>query len=214
VVASQIHLVRHGEVHNPEGVLYGRLPEFRLSELGHRMADTAAADLAARGRKMSALFASPLVRTQESAAPIAAKFKLPIQIEERVIEPTNRFEGQNFHVRNSALRNPRTWPWLRNPFQPSWGEPYVAIRDRMLAAIQDAWSSVPDGDVVIVSHQLPIWTVHRALTGERLFHDPRKRRCSLSSITTLERAGERFVEVGYADPAAELVAQASDVGAV
>jgi broad specificity phosphatase PhoE len=178
------------------------------------MAAKAAADLAGRGRKMSALFASPLVRAQESAAPIAARFNLPIQTEDRIIEPTNRFEGLNFHVRNSALRNPRTWLWLRNPFQPSWGEPYVEIRDRMLAAIQDAWSSVPDGDVILVSHQLPIWTVHSALNGTRLFHDPRKRRCSLSSITTLERHGNSFIEVGYTDPAAELVAQASDVGAV
>jgi broad specificity phosphatase PhoE len=76
VVADQIHLVRHGEVHNPSRVLYGRLPAFRLSELGERMARAAADDLVGRDRPIGALYASPLQRTQESAAPVAAAFDL------------------------------------------------------------------------------------------------------------------------------------------
>jgi broad specificity phosphatase PhoE len=214
VVAERIHLVRHGEVYNPDGVLYGRLPNFGLSELGHRMAKAAADDLLSRKRHISALYASPLQRTQESAQPISQAFELSIQIEERIIEPTNKFEGKSFQARNSALRNPKVWPWLRNPFVPSWGEPYLSISARMYAAIEDAWQNTDDGDAVLVSHQLPIVMVHRALAGEKLYHDPRKRRCALSSITTLERHGERFVEVGYANPAARLQALATDVGAV
>ena len=65
--ASRIHLVRHGEVHNPEGILYGRLPHFRLSERGHEMAALAAKELKARGVKVGALDASPLLRTREAA---------------------------------------------------------------------------------------------------------------------------------------------------
>jgi hypothetical protein len=67
---------------------------------------------------------------------------------------------------------------------------------------------------VLVSHQLPIWMTHRFLNGDKLYHDPRKRRCALSSITTFERRGGRFVEVDYQDPARELAATAIDLGAV
>ncbi|MBF4463297.1 MULTISPECIES: histidine phosphatase family protein [unclassified Rathayibacter] len=214
MVADQIHLVRHGEVFNPDRVLYGRLPNFRLSELGHRMARAAADDLLERTRRVTRLVASPLQRTQESAQPISQAFELDVRTDERVIEPSNRFEGRSMTARASALRDPRSWPLLRNPFEPSWGEPYLSISARMYAAIEAAWEGTVDGDVAIVSHQLPIWTVHRALAGEHLFHDPRKRRCALSSITTLERRGDRFVEVGYSDPAAGLQGLATDVGAV
>ncbi|WP_423919069.1 histidine phosphatase family protein [Frigoribacterium sp. 2-23] len=213
--AQQIHLVRHGEVHNPEHVLYGRLPGFGLSELGHRMAAASAAKLVAQGAPVTSLYASPLQRTQESAAPWAQAFGLDPVLDERLIEPTNKYEGRrsNFSI-SRQVRNPAEWPWIINPFKPSWGEAYVSIASRMLAVIEDAWSSTDHGDVVLVSHQLPIWMTHRSVTGARLFHDPRRRRCALSSVTTLERRGDSFVEVGYQDPAAELGEKAVDLGAV
>lgn len=202
--------MRHGEVHNPDGILYGRLPGFGLSEKGKSMAALAANDLAGRGRPMSRLAASPLRRTQESAAPIAEAFDLPVATEPRVIEPANRFQGT---VMRQALRNPVNWPWLANPLRPSWGEAYRSIADRMRAAIHDAFDSVDSGDVALVSHQLPIWVAHLDAAGARFVHDPRKRRCALSSITTFERHGGRLVEVGYADPA-RVLGDATDVGAV
>lgn len=206
--------MRHGEVFNPERVLYGRLPGFGLSPLGAKMAAAAAAELVDRGRPVVSIISSPLQRTLESAAPLAAAFNLPLTTDERVMEPTNRFEGTRLSGPGGALRDPRNWPSLVNPLRPSWGEPFRSIADRMLAAIDAAWRSVDDGDVVLVSHQLPIWMVHRALAGERLAHDPRKRRCELSSITTLSWRGEGFVESGYANPAAHLQVLATDVGAV
>ena len=214
VVASQLHLVRHGEVFNPEHVLYGRLPGFGLSDLGRQIAQSAADELVARHRPASALFASPLQRAQESAAPIEAAFGLPIQTEPRIIEPTNKFEGMSPAVRNAALRRPQNWSWVANPFKPSWGEAYVSVTTRMLAAMNDAFDSVQSGDVIMVSHQLPIWATHLKVSGEHLWHDPRKRRCNLSSITTFERIGGLFVEVGYEDPAADLLSEAVDDGAV
>jgi broad specificity phosphatase PhoE len=167
-------------------------------------------------KPITRLYASPLQRAQESAAPWATNFGLEIITEERFIEPWNDFEGTpGFGAK--ALRNPRLWPKLRNPFRPSWGEPYTSIADRMIAGIADAWAATESGEVAIVSHQLPIWMVHRRVVGERLFHDPRKRRCSLSSITTLVRdpsAPSGFAEVDYQDPAAALQASAIDLGAV
>jgi len=206
--------VRHGEVFNPQGVLYGRLPNYRLSDLGAQMAEAAAAELRQRGRPVVRVIASPLVRAQESAAPIGAAFSLPVETDERVIEPTNRFEGKRMRGPGGALRDPRNWPSLINPMRPSWGEPFRSVSTRMLAAIHDAWTSVDEGDVVLVSHQLPIWMVHRTLARERLAHDPRTRRCALSSITTLSWRGDHFEETGYSSPAAHLQGSATDVGAV
>jgi broad specificity phosphatase PhoE len=235
-----VHLVRHGEVFNPDGILYGRLPGFGLSKLGHSMAKEAADDLVARARPIAALWVSPLQRTRESAAPISAAFGLEPTIDERIMEPTNRFEGTRMKL---AVRKPTYWPYLVNPLRPSWGEAYASIERRMLAAIDDAFESVDSGDVVLVSHQLPIWVTHLSVAGERYPHDPRKRRCALSSITTFERApvvetvsavatdptdpvhapaahpgrtaaSQRLVEVGYVEPAASLLVAATDVGAV
>ncbi len=212
--ASQIHLVRHGEVHNPQGILYGRIPGYHLSELGRRMAAAAADALKARNAPVARVIASPLERAQESAEPVGAVFGLPVETDDRLIEPTNKFEGQTFEFGPQVILKPRAWPWVVNPFRPSWGEAYRSVADRMLAAIEDSWSGTPAGDVVLVSHQLPIWMVARELAGRTLYHDPRKRRCNLSSITTLERVDDTFVEVRYEDPTGDLLAQAVDSGAV
>jgi len=204
--------VRHGEVFNPDGVLYGRLPGFHLSELGKKMAASAASELT--GHPITALYASPLLRAQESAQPWSEAFDLPIQTDDRLIEPTNKFEGGTYEFGPKVLLHPKIWPWVANPLKPSWGEPYTDVISRMFAAIDDAWAATETGEVVMVSHQMPIVMVQRAVSGQRPFHDPRKRRCTLSSITTLERRGDSFVEVGYQEPAAELLAGSIDTGAV
>jgi len=208
--ADLVHLVRHGEVHNPDRVLYGRLPHFGLSDLGHRMAAASVTLLA--GHAITALCASPLQRAQESAAPWAEGFGLDVHTDERIIEPTNRFEGKRMNSR--TLADPRHWHLLRNPRLPSWGEPFADIAARVLAAMHDARESVDSGEVVMVSHQLPIWMAHRALAGEPLHHDPRKRRCSLSSVTSFTWRDGRFTETDYQEPSAELVAESTDLGAV
>ena len=213
--------MRHGEVFNPDGVLYGRLPGFHLSELGKKMAASAASELT--GHPITALYASPLLRAQESAQAWSEAFDLPIQTDDRLIEPTNKFEGGTYEFGPKVLLHPKIWPWVANPLKPSWGEPYRSVEARMLAAIGDAWAKADGGEVVMVSHQMPIVMVshqmpivmvQRAVSGQRPFHDPRKRRCTLSSITTLERRGDSFVEVGYQEPAAELLAGSIDTGAV
>ncbi len=208
--ADLIHLVRHGEVHNPTGVLYGRIEGYHLSDRGHRMADLAAASL--NGRPITGLWASPLLRTQESAAPWALRFGLEIVNDERLIEPPNVFEGVN--IRRELRRRPLLARHLVNPLRPSWGEPFVSIRNRMMAAVADIHEATEGGEAVAVSHQLPIWMVARTVQGKRLATDPRRRRCSLSSITTITKQGGRFVEVDYQEPAIELLADSIDLGAV
>jgi len=207
VTAERLHLVRHGEVHNPRRVLYGRLPHYRLSDAGRGMAGAAAEYIAGLDRPVADLRCSPLQRAQESAEPFTALFDVPAVIEERIIEPTNVFEGTRMR---RSLMDPRNWWHLRRPSTPSWGEPYTSIAERMESAMNDAWDAAASGDVVFVSHQAPIWITHLRVAGLPLRHDPRTRRCSLSSVTSFERVGDVWREVGYAEPAAVGV----DLGAV
>jgi broad specificity phosphatase PhoE len=198
-----VHLLRHGEVLNPTGVLYGRLPDFHLSDLGREMAETVAAHLV--DHDVTLIVASPLDRAQETAEPIASVHGLPITTDERVIEAGNYFEGKTFGVGDGSLRYPRHWPKLVNPFKPSWGEPYQEIADRMLAAIAVARSSARGHEAVIVSHQLPVWTVRSKLEGHRMWHDPRNRQCSLASLTSLTFVGDELESLTYSEPAVALL---------
>jgi broad specificity phosphatase PhoE len=193
-----VHLVRHGEVYNPGRVLYGRLPGYHLSETGRVMAKVAANFLA--GRDITVLRSSPLDRARETAEPIAAEFGLEVQLDDRLIEPWNHFEGMRFGVGDGALRKPRHWMQLRNPFRPSWGEPYKDIAGRMLAATADAARAAVGHEAVCVSHQLPIWVVREAAEGRRLWHDPRRRQCALGSVTSLMFAADEIIGLSYAEP--------------
>jgi broad specificity phosphatase PhoE len=199
ITRTTVHLVRHGEVENPTGILYGRLPGFVLSELGRRQALIVAEHLAASD--ITFVVASPLERAQETAGPISDSHRLTLHTDDQLIEADNKFEGKRVAVGDGALRSPRHWPTLHNPFLPSWGEPYLRIAHRMLAAVYRARQRAEGHEAVCVSHQLPIWTVRRFLEGKRLWHDPRRRQCSLASLTSLLFEGEKLVGIRYAEPA-------------
>lgn len=204
-----VHLLRHGEVHNPRKVLYGRLPGFVLSDLGHAMAERAADHLA--DRDIVHVVASPLTRAQQTATPLANRLGLPITIDERLIESENDFEGLTVGVGDGALGSPRHWWRLRNPFRPSWGEPYALIAERVLGAAATARDEARGHEALLVSHQLPIWVARLRAEGRRLWHDPRRRVCSLASITSLHYEGEELAAISYAEPAADLLPTAGGV---
>lgn len=193
-----VHLLRHGEVHNPDGVLYGRLPGFGLSADGRRMAADAARALA--GHDVVYLASSPLERARQTAEPLAELFGLEVRVDDRLIEPTNVFEGQAIGVGDGVLRDPRHWWRLRNPFRPSWGEPYAAVASRMLAAVADARRIASGHEAVLVSHQLAIEVTRRSVQGRRLWHRPDRRTCGLASLTSLSYDAGSVV-VDYCEPA-------------
>jgi broad specificity phosphatase PhoE len=206
-MSTIVHVVRHGEVYNPAKILYGRLPGYRLSELGVQMAKVAAESLA--GGDVTHLVSSPL----ERAVQTAEAFGLPIATDERLVEAGNSFEGKRFGVGDGALRYPSVWWRLRNPFRPSWGEPYIEIAQRMYAALSAARDAAQGHEAVCVSHQLPIWTLRRFCEHKRLWHDPRRRQCALASITSFHFDGDRLTGITYAEPAAGLVTDPTAKGA-
>ncbi|MEI8083430.1 MAG: histidine phosphatase family protein [Actinomycetes bacterium] len=201
-----VHLLRHGEVHNPEEVLYGRLPGYVLSDLGERMAIRVAE--AVEDRDIVAVWASPLVRAQQSAQPTAVAKDLSIVTDERLIEAANVFEGKSVTMDNGAFKQPKNWKYLVNPMRPSWGEPYKAVEARMREVINDARDASRGHEILLVSHQLPVWTSRLSYEGRHLWHDPRKRQCNLASLTSLAFDGDRLRAIVYTEPAADLVALA------
>ena len=215
MVATTVHLLRHGEVHNPTGILYGRLPGYRLSTRGQAMAATVAEHLAGvaggRRRDVTVVIASPLERAQQTAAPVGTAFGLPVGTDDRLIEAANHFEGMTVGVGPGSLLHPGHWPYLRNPFTPSWGEPYAELAARMLAAVGAARAAARGHEAVLVSHQLPIWIARLALEHRHLWHDPRRRQCALGSLTSLHYDDDQLVGIGYREPAAALLAGASTV---
>ena len=206
-----VHLLRHGEVHNPEGILYGRLPGYRLSEDGVLMAKAAAKWFAERD--VAALFSSPMQRALETAAPIADALDMPVTVDDRLIEADNHFEGLTFGAGAGSLRRPEHWYHLRNPFRPSWGEPYRALAARMRAAVIRAREAARGHEAVCVSHQLPVWILRLHAERRRLWHLPNRRECTLASVTSLTFDGSRLVEVSYSEPAAGIAKGPSVAGA-
>jgi broad specificity phosphatase PhoE len=202
-VKTVVHLLRHGEVHNPTGVLYGRMPGYHLSDLGHQMAERVANSV--KDRDIVHLRVSPLERAQQTAAPLAAALSLPITTDDRVIESENKFEGKSFGADAGTLRKPSSWALLWNPFRPSWGEPYKQITGRMMAAVHDARDAAAGHEAVIVSHQLPIWITRLHVEGRSFLHDPRKRQCTLCSLTSFTFEGDKLTTVSYSEPAGDLI---------
>ncbi|MFL6024034.1 MAG: histidine phosphatase family protein [Marmoricola sp.] len=203
---TTVHLLRHGEVFNPNGILYGRAPGFNLSDRGLAMAERVAERIGEHD--ISYVVASPLERAQQTAAPIAAARGVEIVTDERVIESTNIFEGRPFSVGDGVLRRPSAWKHLWNPLKPSWGEPYAEVAARMWAAVEDARTAAEGHEALIVSHQLPIWICRLHAEKRRFMHDPRKRQCTLCSLTSFTFEGTELASVGYAEPAGDMIPEA------
>lgn len=194
---TTVHLVRHGEVYNPKKILYGRMPGYHLSSRGNSMA--VATSKFFRGRDVVYLAASPLERAQETARPIAEVTGCEVHTRDDILEAGNTFEGLRTKGWRSQLINPIRWRHMTNPLEPSWGEPYQEIFERMWSAVEDARNKAEGHEAVMVSHQLPIVMVQRHVQGKRLAHASRN--CDLASVTSLVFEGDSVVDWAYSTPA-------------
>jgi broad specificity phosphatase PhoE len=203
-MSSTVHVARHGEVENPQKILYGRQPGWRLSTRGQQMAQVLGEW--SKSINLGALHVSPLQRAQETAAPIARAHGIEITTDERLIEAGNIFEGKSFEPGSGILKHPTAWRHLYNPWKPSWGEPYDEQINRMFAAIFAAHKAANGKDAIVVSHQLPIWITRSAIEGRSMLHDPRKRECTLASVTSIHFDDEGVISgLSYSEPAAHLL---------
>lgn len=207
---TTVTMVRHGEVHNPEKVLYGRLPAFQLSERGRRQAEVTAKFL--QGRDVAAIISSPLERAVQTANPIAEWYGLPVETDHRLIESSSVFQGRRVEQGPEILKHPYIWKHIVNPFRPSWGEAYVTVAARAVAAVQDARDAYPGREVVLVTHQLPVWMARRALEGRRLWHRPDRRQCALASVTSMIYEGAELGWIEYVEPNGPASAKHGSVG--
>lgn len=197
-----VHLVRHGEVHNPEKILYGRMPGYHLSSRGHSQAARTAQSFA--GHDVVSLTASPLTRAQETARPFAEVLDLPVHTDDDIVEAGNRFEGLRTKGWRSQLWHPVRWPLMVNPTLPSWGEHYDDILARMMDAIERARLNAEGHEAILVSHQLPIVTVQRYARGWSLAHNPANRRCDLASVSSLIFRDDQIADFVYSTPARDI----------
>jgi len=152
-----VYLVRHGRVHNPDGVVYGRLPGFDLSSAG-RLEVLAAAERL-RGSALCAIWTSPLQRATSTAELIRDGRDLPIRLDSRLTEVGTAQQGRRHQSGPPNDGRIRLGP--ERPF-PDALELVVEIRARMLATIRDAFAA-PGTGLALVGHQVPIAIAIRAL---------------------------------------------------
>ena len=195
-----VHLIRHGEVHNPERILYGTIPGYHLSSRGRSQAARVARTF--EDHDVTFLGASPLQRAQETAEPFAETLLLDVETIPEIVEAGNRFEGLRTKGWNSQLWNPVRWPLMFNPFEPSWGEAYVDIAERMMGAVEQVRRKAEGHEAILISHQLPIVMVQRSVMGVPLAHASRQ--CELASVTSLVYDGDQITDLFSTTPAKDI----------
>lgn len=214
--ATTIHFVRHGEVHNPDHILYERLPGFHLSDRGRRMAETTARYLAANPQTntAAAIYSSPLDRTRETAQAILtalnetrmARNEEPLELvtDQRIIEAGNNFRGTRIGHGEGALWRNGNWKLVTNLWKPSWGESYRQIAARVGAFAQEKVREHAGQQIIVVSHESPIWSYRHLLETGHPEHNMLLRHTALASVTSITYDSEtgNVMSITYVDPAA------------
>ena len=214
--ATTIHFVRHGEVHNPDHILYERLPGFHLSDRGRRMAEATARYLAAspQTNTAAAIYSSPLDRTRETAQAILTALNetraarneelLELVTDQRIIEAGNNFRGTRIGHGEGALWRNGNWKLVTNLWKPSWGESYQQIAARVGAFAQEKVREHAGQQIIVVSHESPIWSYRHLLETGHPEHNMLLRHTALASVTSITYDSQtgNVMSITYVDPAA------------
>jgi probable phosphoglycerate mutase len=152
---TMVLLVRHGQTPTTGNTLPGRAPGLHLSETGRTQADDAAARIGALDR-VRAVYASPLERARETAAPIARACHLRVRTERGLNEcDFGSWTGGNLN----RLRKTPEWNTVQrypSGFRFPKGESFAEMQQRMSAALRGLASRHPGETIVAVSHADPI----------------------------------------------------------
>lgn len=167
-MARHVHLVRHGEAHNPTEVVYDSLPGFPLSETGAAQARRVSRYLGSQ--PIVAVWSSPLQRALETATPIAGRSGLPVIVHEELIEWSllSRWAGTKW-ADLPSVHPGELEAYLEKPERLDFAEETLEmLAARMATAIKRIESGSDAGDVVVVGHQDPIQAARLTLTGRSL----------------------------------------------
>ena len=193
---TTIHFVRHGKVYNPDHLLYERLPGFHLSDRGMRMAQATGAYIAA----------DPKLNTV--AAVRAGRGEEPLELitDPRVIEAGNEFRGKRIGHGKGALWRDGNWKLVLNLWKPSWGESYRHIAERVGAFANEKIREYAGRQIIVVSHESPIWSYRHLLETGHPEHWMFLRKTALASITSITYDSDtgKVMSITYADPAAQV----------
>lgn len=213
--ATTINFVRHGKVYNPDHLLYERLQDFHLSERGRRMAQATGRYIAQSPQLNTAVavYSSPLDRTRETANEILLELNkvraergqeaLGLLTDERIIEAGNEFRGTRIGHGEGALWKPRNLKLVRNLWTPSWGESYRSIAARVQDFALEKVHEYPGEQIVVVTHESPIWSYRHMLETGHPEHNMLLRKTALASVTSITYDSEtgKVLSITYADPA-------------
>ena len=190
-----LHLVRHGEVDNPERLVYADMPGFGLSDRGRAEAAAAAEYLATI--QIAALYTSPLQRAQETAAAIAEACRVAVETIEDLTEwlMARRWKGVSWDDLSEVFPG-ELEAYLEHPTDLPFAEESTHTLGQRVAGVARAVVAAhPDEHVVIVSHQDPIQAGRLTLRDLPLaeLHLNRPGHCHV--ITLLP--GDPWIETGY-----------------
>lgn len=181
-------------MHNPQDILYGRLPRFRLSEQGRRQAEYTACFLA--GRPVSAIYTSPLLRARQTAEMLASHFPgVDVRRSQLLLETRTAYQGSP----NSIIQPGFSF---YEPLRDPSDETMADIFDRMMRFLRQIARRHAGETVVAVSHADPI-TIMRVglrglpLTAQNLHRELYPQRASVTQVT-LEPG--RPLHLAYFDP--------------
>ncbi|MBL8681957.1 MAG: histidine phosphatase family protein [Myxococcales bacterium] len=181
---TELFLVRHGEVHNPSRLRYGRLAGYALSEQGRRDVESCARWISSRGARVRAIVSSPLERAVETADILRAELSLQCEVraDPRLIEAESRFDGLRYRA--------DFWGHAKRWLERGHADEAPAL---VASRMREALRSIADGTrdaAIVVSHQLPIQYLQVSLRGVatvRSWH--RRPRCETASVTVLAADG-------------------------
>ena len=131
---------------------------------------------------------------------------LELVTDERIIEAGNEFRGKRIGHGEGALWRNGNYKLVRNLWKPSWGESYQSIAHRVQDFALEKVSEHPGEQIVVVSHESPIWSYRHMLETGHPEHNMLLRHTALASITsiTYDCATRKVMSITYVDPAADV----------
>lgn len=167
-MATRIHMIRHGEVENPDHLVYASLPGFDLSDLGRDQARLTARYL---GRApIVAVWSSPLERALRTAEPLAARLGQAVHVDPDVAEWAllDRWQGVSWEDLPTAFPG-ELEAYLQHPIDLEFSpESLDQLATRVSGSLRALHATYPHGDVAVVSHAGPVRAATMALTGTTL----------------------------------------------